>query len=132
MRNKIWPVLLIGDILVLGGVTLTGFATHGETGAVWGRMLATFIPLVASWLLVGVVAGVYNVRRVVEWKQLWRPFYAMVVAGPFAGWMRGMLLGNAPIIPIFVMVLGGISALALLAWRALAWLLWLRKRTPDG
>jgi hypothetical protein len=43
----------------------------------------------------------------------------MVLAGPLAAWMRGVLLGNAPILPVFVVVLGGVSALALLAWRAL-------------
>jgi len=45
----------------------------------------------------------------------------MVLAGPMVGWLRGVWLGQV-ILPIFVVVLGGISALAILAWRAIFWL----------
>lgn len=50
----------------------------------------------------------------------------MVLAGPMAAWMRGMLL-NSPILPIFVVVLGGSAALSLLAWRSLYWVFVKRK-----
>jgi hypothetical protein len=42
----------------------------------------------------------------------------MVLAGPLAGWMRALWLGQG-VAPIFVVVLGGISALSLLAWRTI-------------
>lgn len=126
--NKRQIILLLGDILVLALVTVFGFATHGEIGSSSSRMLTTFIPLVVSWLLVAPFFGAYDLNRTADPRQLWRPFYAMVIAGPFAGWLRGVMLRNAPVLPIFVVVLGGISALSLLAWRALFWLFIARKK----
>ena len=49
-------------------------------------------------------------------KQLWRPVLAMVFAAPLAAVLRGLIL-NAPIIPIFAVVLAGTSAFAMLVWR---------------
>jgi uncharacterized protein YqgC (DUF456 family) len=121
-------VLLAGDTLTLGLVTIYGFASHGELGSSSSRILATFAPLVAAWFLVGPFLGVYNLERVADPRQLWRPFYAMVLAGPMVGFLRGWMLGNVAIMPIFVVVIGGISALALLAWRAIFWLVFARKR----
>lgn len=43
----------------------------------------------------------------------------MVFAGTFAVVLRGLIL-NAPIIPIFGVVLSATSALGLLIWRGLA------------
>ena len=59
-------------------------------------------------------------------RQLWRPFWAMVLAAPLASWLRGVWL-NAPIMPIFVLVLGGFSALGILAWRAVYALIFSRR-----
>ena len=87
-------------------------------------ILAASLPLamVLAWLLVSPHLGVFDLQRTNQIGQLWRPFWAMVLAGPLAAWLRGVLLRNAPILPIFVLVLGGISALALLVWRFLFWL----------
>ena len=127
MKNKNILFLCLGDIIVLALATLLGFATHGEAATAGTRMLTTFVPLVVSWLMVAPFLGAYDLQRVKDIRQIWRPFYAMVLAGPLAGWMRGVLLGNAPILPVFVVVLGGTSALALTAWRCLYWLIVYRK-----
>ena len=124
-------ILLAGDILVLAVVTVIGFARHGELASSGARYLTTFIPLAVAWLLVAPFLGVFDPQRVANPRQLWRPFWAMVLAGPMAGWLRGVLL-NEPIQPVFVAVLGGISALALLAWRSLYWLLISRKKPLYG
>jgi hypothetical protein len=119
-------VLIVGDILTLALVTVYGFANHQELGTAGGRILATFLPLLMSWLFVAPLLGLYDPERAADPRQLWRPFWAMVLAGPMAAWLRGVLLGlmqgvptGLPIQPIFVVVISGISALALLAWRAL-------------
>ena len=83
-------------------------------------MLTTFVPLVIAWLLIAPHLRVFQDAVTSDWKELWRPFWAMVLAAPLAAWLRGVWL-DAPILPIFVVVLGGVSALALLAWRALYW-----------
>lgn len=113
-------ILAAGDIVTLGLVTVFGFASHGEAETAGVRMLTTFLPLVAAWLLVAPHLEVFEMQRVTDLRQLWRPFWAMVLAGPMAAWLRGVML-NAPILPIFVVVIGGVSAIALLAWRGLFW-----------
>lgn len=124
--NRSQILLFLGDVIVLGGVTLAGFASHGTAGTAGSRMLTTFFPLVIAWGLLAPVLGVYDLRRIVDASQLWRPFWAMVLAAPMAAFLRGAWL-RAPIQPVFVIVLGGVSALSLLAWRSL-YLLILRWR----
>lgn len=127
-RNPRWTNwVILGDLLVLALVTVFGFASHDELDTAGSRMLTTFIPLVVSWLMVAPFLGAYDPSRMASPTQLWRPFYAMVLAGPLAAFLRGVMLGNTPILPVFVVVIGGISALALLAWRALVWVMVLRQ-----
>jgi len=122
--STVW--LLIGDIFVLGLVTLYGFASHDELGTAGSRMLTTFIPLVGAWILISPWLGVFKAEYAANPRQLWRPFWAMVLAGPMAAWLRGAWM-QRPILPLFVVVLGGVSALALLAWRALYWIIFSRR-----
>jgi hypothetical protein len=121
MENKRRLILICGDVVVFGLVTLFGFSSHQTLGTAGARMLTTFIPLVLGWGLVAPFLGVYDQAGAGDWRQLWRPFWAMVLAGPMVGWLRGVWLGQA-ILPVFILVLGGISALAILAWRAGFWL----------
>lgn len=117
--------LLAGDIVIFALVTITGFVQHNELGSAGLRMLTTFLPLVAAWLLFAPFSGVLTSSRAADPSQLWRPFYAMLLAAPLAAWLRGVWLNQA-VVPIFVLVLGGVSALALLAWRTLYW--WIARR----
>jgi hypothetical protein len=119
-------ILFAGDILVLLIVTIFGFATHGELDSAGLRMLTTFVPLVLAWVLVAPHLGAFDLVRSSQLGQVWRPFWAMVLAGPWAAWLRVILL-NAPIVPIFVVVLGGICAIALLVWRLLYWAFFARR-----
>jgi len=120
--------LLVGDAIVLLLVTFIGFASHERLSLGILRILSTFVPLLTGWTLIGFHVGVFDPAKTADPRQLWRPFWAMVLAGPFAGWMRALFLGTG-VAPIFVVVLGGISALSLLAWRALY--LVLSARMPD-
>jgi hypothetical protein len=115
-KNLIW--LISGDALTLLLVTIYGFASHNELGSGGARMLTTFVPLLLAWLLIAPHLSVYDPERIRDPRQLWRPFWAMVLAGPMAGWLRGVMLGQ-PILPVFVLVIGGVSALALLFWRSI-------------
>jgi hypothetical protein len=119
---KMSPVrwMLLGDILVLALVTFFGFASHNELGTAGLRMLSTFIPLVIGWLIIAPYLGVYKPAIIRDPRQLWRPFWAMILSAPMVAWIRGVWL-QTPILPIFVVILGGISALALLVWRIICW-----------
>ena len=132
-------ILVVGDLITLTLVTVIGFASHGEAASAGARMLTTWIPLTVAWFLIAPFIGVYDLERATEYRQLWRPFWAMVIAGPMAAWLRSVILGlishnglNTPILPIFVVVLGGFAALAMLAWRAIAAVYLLRKSRVHG
>ena len=121
MNNKRRFILICGDVLVFGLVTLFGFSSHQTVGTAGSRMLTTFIPLLLGWGLIAPFLGVYDPAKAADWRQLWRPFWAMVLAGPMVGWLRGVWLDQV-ILPVFVIVLGGVSALAIFAWRFAFWL----------
>jgi hypothetical protein len=111
-------ILIAGDVITLTLVTVFGFASHGTVATAGTRMLATFIPLSIAWFLIAPHLGVFDLERAREARQLWRPFWAMILAAPLGAWMRGVWL-KSPILPLFVVILGGVSALCLLAWRTL-------------
>ena len=128
-REKI--ILIIGDTITLGIVTILGFASHDTAGTAGSRMLTTFIPLIAAWFLVSPHLKAYDHQVASEWRQLWRPFWSMVLAAPMAAWIRGMIL-DAPILPLFVIILGGICAIGILIWRGLFMLIVSRAVSEDG
>ena len=123
--------LIFGDILTIIIVTVIGFASHGTAGTAGTRMLTTFLPLLAAWFLIAPHLKVYDNQKVLDWQQLWRPFWSMILAAPLAAWMRGVIL-NSPILPLFVVILGGFSALGILVWRALFLLVLNRIKSRDG
>lgn len=122
-------VLIIGDVITISLVTGFGFATHGTLSSAGARLLTTFVPLLLAWFAVAPFLGAYDPGRALLARQIWRPFWSMVLAGPLAAWLRAVWL-NAPILWVFVLVLGGFSALGILAWRALYLLLFARRFTP--
>ena len=118
--------LLIGDISLIAILTIIGFATHNTLTEAFGRLLITFFALLAGWLLIAPHLQVYDPAIFTDFKQLWRPFLAMVMTAPFGAWLRGLALSNA-ISPIFVLVLVAFGGLGILLWRALYIFLYKRK-----
>ena len=111
--------LIIGDILAILLVTVIGFATHNELGTSFvARMAAAFFPLTVAWFLLAPFLGLFQREVTSNPKQLWRPVLAMLFVGPFAAVLRGFLL-NAPVIPIFAVVLASTSAFGMLVWRGI-------------
>lgn len=129
--NKRLYLLVVGDIIALAIVTIVGFASHGTAGTAGARMLTTFLPLLLAWLLIAPHLEVYDFDIISGGRQLWRPFWAMILAAPLAGFLRGLML-NSPILPLFVIILGGVSAMTLLAWRGLYWILSSRMKPSNG
>jgi hypothetical protein len=120
--------LVVGDILAILVVTLIGFATHGEADLSFlPRMAAMFFPLAVSWFLLAPFLGLFQKDVTSNAMQLWRPALAMIFAAPLSAVLRGLLL-NAPIIPIFAVVLSATSAFGMLIWRW-AYLLLRRRST---
>ena len=119
--------MISGDILAIAVVTYIGFATHGETDLSFlPRMFAAFLPVTLSWFLLAPWFGLFQPEVISNPRQLWRPVFAVLFAAPLAAVLRGLWL-NAPIIPIFAVVLASTSALGMLLWRGL-YILLARKR----
>ncbi|HEX5943000.1 MAG TPA: DUF3054 family protein [Anaerolineales bacterium] len=116
-------ILILGDLIAIAILTIIGFATHGEADVSFApRMAALYFPLSISWFLLASALGLFQVEVASSPKQLWRPALAMIFAAPLAAVLRGFLL-NAPVIPIFAAVLALVSALGMVSWRAVYFLL---------
>jgi hypothetical protein len=111
-------ILLIGDTFTLALTTLIGFSFHGTLGSERGRLFTTILPSLAAWLLIAPHLGVYDPQRAAQLRQVWRPFWAVLLSAPMAAWLRAIWL-NSAVVPIFVVVLGGVNALAILLWRSI-------------
>jgi len=121
-------ILICGDILAIGLVTIIGFSTHGEAGLSFlPRMAAVFFPLVAGWFLLAPWFGLFQNEIISNARQLWRPALTAIFVAPLAAVLRGLIL-NAPIIPIFAVVLGATLALGIVIWRGFYFLLKLKAR----
>jgi hypothetical protein len=115
--------LIIGDILAILIFTVIGFATHRETRVAFlPRMAVIFFPLTIAWFILAPWLGLFQPEITSNPKQLWRPVLAMIFAAPQAVVFRGLIL-NAPIIPIFAVVLSATSAFSMVIWRGLFTLL---------
>jgi DUF3054 family protein len=112
-------ILILGDIFAIALITFIGFASHGEAGVSFlPRMGAAFFPLLVSWFILAPALGLFQEQTILNPKQLWRPVLAMIFAASFAAVLRGLIL-NAPIIPIFAVVLSATSAFGMLVWRGI-------------
>lgn len=115
--------LVAGDVFSLAIVTLIGFATHNEADLSFlPRMMIVFLPLVFAWFLLAPWLGLFQQEVTSSLKQLWRPAFAMLFAASLAVIIRGLIL-NAPILPIFAVVLSATSALGMLIWRGVYFIL---------
>ena len=116
MKNVI---LILGDAVTIALLTFVGFAAHGEAGVSFlPRFAAIYFPLSAAWFLLASALGLFHQEIIANPKQLWRPALAALFAAPLAAVLRGFLL-NAPVIPVFALVLGGTTALGIVLWRGL-------------
>jgi hypothetical protein len=122
--------LILGDLLVSGVVTLTGFATHGELSlASLPRMLTTFLPLLAGWFLAAPWLGLFDPQKY-TYSIFWRVPMAMLLAVPLTSILRAALLDESAI-PQFTLVLGGSATVGMLIWRGL-WVWINRPKKVEG
>jgi hypothetical protein len=129
--NQLHLILAAGDVLVLAAVTVYGFASHDQLGTAGARMLTTFVPLLISWFLVSPHLQAFDLQRAGQARDLWRPFWAMILAAPLAVFIRAVML-NTAINPIFVVIIGGVAALALLTWRTIFLFVVIRRKGSHG
>ena len=85
-RTKWLIALLEGNFIALALVTILGFARHGTLDSASGRMFSTFFPLLIAWLMDAPFLGADDMDNFGDWRQLWRPFWAIIVS-----WSNGCL-----------------------------------------
>lgn len=118
--RRLLLLLLLGDALVVLLTSLAGFAQHGElwTAGV-GRVAATAVPFAVAWFLTAPWLGCFELDRMARLPNLWRVPAAAVLAAPLGAVLRGLWL-QAPVLPIFAVVMAAVLGAAMLAWRVLA------------
>ncbi len=114
--------LALGDASMVLLVTLIGFASHQELDpAAAGRMLATWLPFTASWCVIASLLGLYRLGTAGGLRDVWRVGAAALFASALGAWLRSLWL-HSGLVPIFVLVMTGVTTLAMSAWRSLfAW-----------
>jgi len=124
-RNQI-TVLIVGDAFLLMAVTWLGFATHSRSLAD-GRWLVTYLPLLFSWLLAAFVLGLYSSGTADRYQVVWQVLAAAIFAAPLAVMLRALWLQQT-VIPVFGLVMMGMSAAGIGIWR-LAWVAWTTRKS---
>lgn len=126
LLTGVQALLLTGDVIAFAIITLIGFSSHEELMiSAASRMLATFFPFLAAWLLTAPWLDLFGWAARSRSTLLWRTPFAAILAAPLGAWLRGLVL-SAPILPVFVLVMAGVSALAMTLWRLAASILLFR------
>jgi hypothetical protein len=116
MKNRY--LLILGDSLTLGVITLIGFASHGELSiASLPRMLTTFLPLIAGWFVAAPWLGLFYAQKK-DYSFLWRVPLTMLLTAPLASVLRAVIL-NELASPLFTLILGSSTTMTLLVWRSI-------------
>lgn len=110
--------LLIGvDGVAYLLVTLAGFASHATlTFDSLNRILATFVPFFAAWLLIAPWLGVYDPGSLGELRPLWRVPLAVAYSAPLGALGRAVWL-RSPILPLFLLIMVAVAAPTMTLWR---------------
>lgn len=122
-------LLLAGDGLTLLAVTWIGYASH-RLSILNTRWLLVFLPLLVAWGFTSPWYGVYRPGLRCSPAGAWRAALAMLPAAALGLWLRGLLTGTM-IVPVFVGVMMGVSALGMGLWRVL-WGMLCKRSGPHG
>jgi hypothetical protein len=110
-------ILIVGDTLAIALLTLVGFASHEEFDVSFlPRMAATFFPLLIAWFAIAPWFGLFQDDYPSRIRLHWRIALAALYASAMAAFLRGLVL-RSEIPPVFILALGGSSALGMMVWR---------------
>ncbi|HDK46166.1 MAG TPA: DUF3054 domain-containing protein [Actinobacteria bacterium] len=108
-------VAIIGDGIVLGVLSVVGFAMH-ETMTESSRLLVTVLSFLVAWAWIAPWFGVFGDDVLTDPRRVWRVLLAWVAAAPFGVVLRAFLLGLT-VSPIFVIVMTVVTGVGLIVWR---------------
>lgn len=116
-KNSRW-ILLGGDFLALLVAVFLGLQFHQLGDQFLQRVAFTFLPWALAWFLTVAAVGLFGRARTSIFEQIWRVLWAMALASPFAALLRAAWLGSTAL-PLFALIVGLASALAIILWRIL-------------
>ncbi len=110
-------IRILGDIITLAILTVTGFATHGEAGSSFlPRMAAAFFPMALGWFVLSPWLGLSDETVINDPKNLMRIPLVFLFTAPLAVILRAAILHTTGI-PIFALALGSANAFGMTVWR---------------
>lgn len=102
---------------MLGLVTAAGLFFHMHSSL--ARLPYTWLPWSLAWIAVAASYQLLHGDEPPRWRSLPRVAWAALLTAPLAALLRAWLQGGEAVLPLFVLIMGALTALALLAWRAL-------------
>jgi hypothetical protein len=116
-QNPSTRIAFFGDIAMYLLATILGFLSHsGETESSFGRMAATFFPFLLSWIFIAPWLGAYDPVKMMDPNSVWHSALASLYAAPIGAFVRSLLL-NSPTLPLFVIIMGGVTTGLIILWR---------------
>lgn len=109
--------LLVGDALAIALAVLYGLQFHQTEGQIVQRFALTFLPWTLAWLSTAPAIGLYR-QSDFSVTQTGLILWAMALASPLAGLLRAVWLAST-VLPLFVLIMGAVSAAAIILWRLL-------------
>lgn len=123
--------IIIIDLFVIISLTLIGFISHGTLGQGLWHVLSTLVPIVLGWWLSSWLTQLYQIEKGNLWDMVIKPLLVVVLAYPLALWVRA-LISKSVVIPVFVLVMIGVTWGGLLIWRLGLWLWWRKSGDVHG
>ena len=107
---------IIGDVVVLIGMTVFGFLTHSTLDETC-RLFVTTLGVLIAWAVVSPWFDTFSEATLTRPASVWKVALAWTIAAPFAAFLRGLILGVG-ISATFVLVLIATNGPILVLWRA--------------
>ncbi len=109
--------VLIGDLAVVSLMTVVGFASHQQVGAI-GRMVFTAGLAFLGWMWLAPWFGLFHEEICRSPGRVWwRVAWAWTAVGPLVTVVRALILGTT-LAPVFTVVFTMTQILAFVIWRA--------------
>lgn len=115
VNSRLHWKLVIGDALAIALAVLYGLQFHQLEGQIAQRFAFTFLPWTLAWLSSASALGLYKQVRFSA-GLIGLVLWAMTLASPLAGLLRAVWLGST-VLPLFVLIMGAVTALAIIIWR---------------
>jgi hypothetical protein len=122
--------LLLGDLMAIGIAVWIGLQFHQLGANVWQRFAFTFLPWSLAWYIVAAKFKLFQWNKMTV-DQIGQMMLAMIIASPLSAVLRATWLGTTAL-PLFTLIMGAVTALAIIFWRVIYSVFRVTKGTASG